>query len=178
MFDAPPVKFLAGNMESTGMYNPKTETNDFCCVAIWSSGGKRMRYTRLKDTTLRMPPLAADQQFRVGHDAKRIFYIGELDGVKQLCIIYLKDLSHKYIKLGKHASQIDTLQDASLFKHYLCYRLTEKVEKKIRNKKCQKLIKNFYVFDLKKQEIVWELPDCENILFVGKNAQKLDMVAY
>ena len=90
----------------------------------------------------------------------------------------MKDLSHKYIKLGKHANQINTLQDASLFKHYLCYRLTEKIEKKIRNKKCQKEIKNFFVFDLKKQEIVWELPDCENILFSGKNAQELDMVAY
>ena len=109
MFEGPPVKFLAGPMESTGMFNPKTNTNDFCCVAIWSTGGKRMRYTRLKDTTLRMPPLSGDQQFRIGHDAKRIFYIGELDGEKQLCIIYLKDLSHKYIKLGKHASQIDTL---------------------------------------------------------------------
>ena len=114
----------------------------------------------------------------MGHDAKRIYYIGELDGEKTLCIIYLKDLSHKYIKLGKHANKIETLEDSSLFKHYLCYRLTEKVEKKIRNRKCQKLIKNFYVFDFKKQEIVWELPDCEDILFVGKNAAKLPMVEF
>lgn len=61
MFDkVQPVKFLGGKFESLGQHNHKLETNDYCCISIWSTGGKLMRYTRLKDTTLRVPPLEAD----------------------------------------------------------------------------------------------------------------------
>ena len=75
-----------------------------------------MRYTRLKDTTLRVPPLPTDCKFRVGHDAKRLYYIGILNGKKKLVVIWLKDLSHSWVDLGPHADQIMTLEDSSLFR--------------------------------------------------------------
>jgi len=59
-----------------------------------------MRYTRLKDTTLRVPPLANDCKFRIGHDAKRLYYIGDLEGKRKLVIIYLKDLSHEFVDIN------------------------------------------------------------------------------
>ena len=68
--------------------------------------------------------------FRVGHDAKRLYYIGELDGKKKLVIVWLKDLSHIFLDLGEHADLITSLDDSSLFRNYLCY----KVEKRIENK--------------------------------------------
>ena len=61
MFDKnPPVKFAAGPFEVLGQHNHHLETNDYCCISIWSTGGSLCRYNRLKDTTLRVPPLAND----------------------------------------------------------------------------------------------------------------------
>ena len=59
-----------------------------------------MRYTRLKDTIMRIPPVANDCMFRVGHDAKRVYYLGEEKGKKKLVVIWLKDLSHYFFDLG------------------------------------------------------------------------------
>ena len=75
-----------------------------------------------------MPPLPCDDQFRVGHDAKRLYYIGKLDGVKKLVIVFLKDLTHQFLDLGPDAKLIDNLKDSSLFQNYLCYQIREKVE--------------------------------------------------
>lgn len=59
-----------------------------------------------------------------------MYYIGELNGKKKLVIIWLKDLSHSFVDLGPHADQIMTLEDSSLFRNYLCYRVEERIETK------------------------------------------------
>lgn len=74
--DTKPVKFEAGKFDVLGQHNTELETNDYCCITLWSSCNRLMRYTRLKDVTLRVPPLKDSQKFHIGHDAKRLYYIG------------------------------------------------------------------------------------------------------
>ena len=174
----PPVKFAAGPFEVLGQHNHKLETNDYCCISIWSTGGPQMRYTRLKDTTLRVPPITNDCKFRVGHDAKRLYYIGELDGKKKLVVIWLKDLSHTWLDLGPHADQITTLEDSSLFRNYLCYRVEQRIETKQKTRLFYHIQKNFHVLNIKTGEVVWDLPDCENVFFAGQLASKLKSVEF
>jgi len=116
-----PIKFSAGRFPVQGQTNKKLGTNDYCCISIWSAGGHNMRYSRLKNTIVRIPPIANDQCFRVGHDAKRLYYIGEEDGKKTLVLIWLKDLSHKFITLKQSCQHIQTLEHSSLFRDYLCF---------------------------------------------------------
>ena len=52
--------FAAAKFDVQGMSNTKLGTEDYCCVSLWSTGGKLQRYVRLKDTTLRIPPLSTD----------------------------------------------------------------------------------------------------------------------
>lgn len=54
---ANPVKFVASQFNALGEDNDELGTNDSCCISIWSSTGPTMRFVRLKDTTLRVPPL-------------------------------------------------------------------------------------------------------------------------
>lgn len=172
------VKFEAARFEKQGMYNSRLHTNDYCCIAIWSAGGSHQRYIRLKDTTLRVPPLESDQKFRVGHDAKRLFYVGKQDGVNKLVIIYLKDLTHEFIDLGADADRITTFEGASLFKNYICYPIESKNEVRAQGKTLWRWTKNFRVFDYREANLVWELDDCEYVLFCGMKASELKTVKF
>lgn len=134
-----------------------------------------MRYKRLKDTILRIPPLKTDMKFRVSHDAKRIYYIGLDSGIKKLVVVYLKDLSHKFIELGKHANEIETFEDSSLYRNYICYALKKRQEEKINKKLWYREVKDFYVLDYKSGEVVWEIPRSEKVFFNGKEASKITM---
>ena len=126
-----------------------------------------MRYTRLKNSIISIPPIEADQMFRVDHDAKRLYYIGEEDGVKKLVIVWLKDLSHRSITLGEYGTKIKTLEHSSLLRNYLCFQIEEREEKMISNILFYSMKRNFFVIDIKTQELVWELPDCEKVFFKG-----------
>jgi hypothetical protein len=66
--------------------------------------------------------------FRVGHDAKRLYYIGALNGKNKLVIVWLHDLSHEFLDLGPDADKIESLEDSSLFKDFLCYAIKRRVE--------------------------------------------------
>ena len=176
--DKKPIKYGAAKFEVQGQHNKELETNDYCCIALWSAGGKYMRYTRLKDTTMRVPPLANDLRFRVGHDCKRLYYIGMLEGKKKLVVVYLKDFSHIWYDLGDDAD-IETLEDSSLFKNFLCYKKNRKVDLgKTGGKLFHRFTKDFYVLDIKTQKIVWELPDCEQVFFKGKDAIDMPTLTY
>ena len=144
-----PIKFAAGKFEVQGQHNPKLGTNDYCCISLWSAGGSLMRYTRLKNSIIRVPPIDGDQMFRVGHDAKRLYYIGVEDGVKKLVIVWLKDLSHKFITLGETGQKIETLEHSSLFHNYLCFQVAEREEKKVKTRLFYRMKKNFFVIDIK-----------------------------
>ena len=144
-----PIKFAAGKFEVQGQHNPKLGTNDYCCISLWSAGGSLMRYTRLKNSIIRVPPIDGDQMFRVGHDAKRLYYIGVEDGVKKLVIVWLKDLSHRFISLGETGQKIETLEHSSLFRNYLCFQVAEREEKKVKTRLFYRMKKNFFVIDIK-----------------------------
>lgn len=150
MFKGKSIKFTASPFDKLGQHNEKLGTNDYCCISLWSSGGKQQRYTRLKDTTLRVPPTGNNRKFRVGHDAKRLYYLGEMDGVKKLVLIYLKDLTHEFLDLGTDAAKIVSLEGSSLFKDYICYAIKEKQED-VKNigKKMWRYTKNFTVFNFR-----------------------------
>ena len=150
MFKGNSIKFTASPFDKLGQHNEKLGTNDYCCISLWSSGGKQQRYTRLKDTTLRVPPSGNNRKFRVGHDAKRLYYLGELNGVKKLVLIYLKDLTHEFLDLGTDAAKIVSLEGSSLFKDYICYAIKEKQED-VKNigKKMWRYTKNFTVFNFR-----------------------------
>ena len=116
-----------------------------------------MRYKRLKDQQIQIPPLKNDQKFRLSHDAKRIYYIGEEGGKKKLVVVWLSSLSYKFLDLGEHADKIESFQDSSLFDHYLCYVIKKEKIEKINNIAYSKLVKDYFVIDLKssKKEIIW-----------------------
>ena len=137
-----------------------------------------MRYTRLKNSIISIPPIEADQMFRVDHDAKRLYYIGEEDGVKKLVIVWLKDLSHRSITLGEYGTKIKTLEHSSLLRNYLCFQIEEREEKMISNILFYSMKRNFFVIDIKTQELVWELPDCEKVFFKGADVRKLGTVDF
>jgi len=41
-----------------------------------------------------------------------------------------------------------------------------------------RLQKNFFVLDLKKQKVVWEIPASERVFFLGKDAALLDEIVF
>jgi len=93
----------------------------------------------------------------VGHDAKRLYYIGKLDGRAKLVIIYLKDLSHEFLDLGPDAEKIETFEGSSLFKNYICYAMKRKIEIKSQGKTHWRWTQDFHVVDFRKTEKVWSL---------------------
>ena len=92
--------------------------------------------------------------------------------------MWLKDLSHIFLDLGKHADQITTLEDSSLFRNYLCYRVEERVETKQKTRLFYHMQKNFHVLNIKTGEVVWDLPNCEKIFFAGQLASDLKSVEF
>ena len=72
-----PIKFAAGQFDKQGQQNLKLGTNDFCVISIWSTGGMLMRFTRLKSSIIKIPPLENDAHFRLSHNAQQLYYIGK-----------------------------------------------------------------------------------------------------
>ena len=176
--DCKPTKFVAGKFAKLGEFNPQFGTYDYCVITIWSAGDKLQRYKRLKDTILRVAPLESDQCFRVSHDAKSIYYMGQQDDKKKLVIVWLKDLTHNIVDLGAEAAKIETLEDSSLFKHYLCYATKRKVVIPEKTRDLWHYTKDFHVIDLIRQHVVWTLNDCEKLFFVGREASKMPSLTF
>ena len=139
-----------------------------------------MRYKRLKDQQIHIPPLKNDQKFRLSHDAKRVYYLGEEKGKRKLVIVWLSSLSYKFVDLGEQADKIESFQDSSLFDRYLCYVIKREKKEKINNVEYYKLVKDYFVIDLEtpKKKIIWELPECEAVFFKGVNASGIEMIEY
>ena len=166
MFRDKPIHFMAGNLEMEAHQNAELDTKEYCCISIWSSGGRLMRFIRLKDTTIPAPPLAKDQTFRIAHDAKRLYYLGMHQGVKKLVVVWLKDLSYQFFDLAGD-QDIETFEDSSLIRNFICYRKDKHIETK--QKGLYRIEKDFFVLDIKKQEVVWKMPNSEKFFFSGKD---------
>jgi len=74
-------------------------------------------------------------------------------------------LTHEFIDLGPDANKIISLEGSSLFGDYICYAIREKIEVSGQGRKMWRYTKNFSVLNIRTQEKVWELPDCESVLF-------------
>ena len=143
--DAKPEYLAADPIPIPGHYNVETDTTDACCISIWSTD--LMRFTRLKTVSMRVPPLADDPVFRIAHDAKRLYYIGMMDGKKVLAVVWLDDLSFNFLPFGAK-NDIETLEDSSLFFNYLCYKKTKRVPTKVKG--LFRKEKDFIVLDMDK----------------------------
>ena len=38
--------------------------------------------------------------------------------------------------------------------------------------------KNFYVYDLKQQRVIWDIPKAERVFFVGKNSTRMQELTF
>lgn len=119
--DKKPIRLEGKLLKPAGEPNPALGTRDYALVTIWSTSGTSMRFVRLKEAVVRIPPLAVDQRFRVGHSAKSIYYAGSVSGEKKLVVVFLEDLSHTVFDLKDGAATLETLEDSSLVQHYLCF---------------------------------------------------------
>ena len=110
MYKKKPTKLVAKQTKVEGEDNLKLQTTESCNISIWSSADALMRYRRLKNTIIPVPCLTTDQRFRISHDAKRLFYLGIVQGVKKLVVVYIKDLSYIVYDLGAKSGDIVTLE--------------------------------------------------------------------
>ena len=62
-----PIKFAAGDAEAIGNLNKKMNVNEYICFSLWRNGGSDLRYSRLRDTIIDIPPVQNDQHFRTSH---------------------------------------------------------------------------------------------------------------
>ena len=169
-----PIKFASGSAEAIGNLNKNLNVYEYICFSIWRNGGNDLRYCRLKDAVIPIPPVATDRRFYTSHSCKTVYYLGEeiaKDGSKKsiLVVISLKDLSFKTYDLTKTKEQLTSLQNSALIMKDTA--LSFQHVKMIAGKKVRKEVSCFSVFDLEKQQITWTLENVERLFF---NADELD----
>ena len=72
-----PVKFSASPSKARGNLNKNLNVYEYVCFSIWRTGGKDLRYSRLKDTVVPIAPVKGETRFRTSHSAKSVYYLGE-----------------------------------------------------------------------------------------------------
>ena len=72
-----PIKFIPVGEKPIGNINKNLNVHEYVCFSIWRNGGNDIRYCRLKDTVIPIPPLATDLRFRTSHSCKSVYYLGE-----------------------------------------------------------------------------------------------------
>ena len=71
------VKFEARSSEPIGVHNKTLDVDEYVCFSIFRTRELKLRYCRIKDTIIPIPPLSTDQKFRASHSRKSVYYIGE-----------------------------------------------------------------------------------------------------
>ena len=124
------MKFASGNADAIGNWNKSLNVYEYVCFSIWRNGGADLRYARLKDTVIPIPPVSSDTRFRTSHSAKSVYYLGvEIVNEKEklvLVVISLKNLSYKTYDLSQTGEDLKNLRDSSLIMNdtALCYKRT------------------------------------------------------
>jgi hypothetical protein len=147
--------------------------NEYVCFSIWRNGGADLRYSRLKDTVIAIPPLQTDMKFYTSHSSDSVYYIGtQKDGEDLktvLVVIYLKNLEHKVYDLSKLRSKLDAsypikdLEDSSLIMNDTHFVI--KSFKTVQGKHHAKEQKYFVVYNLEEDKEIWTINDCEKVFF-------------
>lgn len=150
-----PVKFASGSAEAIGNLNKTLNVYEYVCFSIWRNGGNDIRYCRLRDAVIPIPPVSTDLRFRTSHSCKSVYYLGEefaADGSKKsiLVVISLLDLSYRTFDLTKTGETLTHLRNSSLIMKdsALCFQHTKTVPSK--KQKHLKEVSCFSVFDLEK----------------------------
>ena len=113
-----PIKFTPRPEEPIGSINHALGVHEYVCFSIWRNGGKDIRYCRLKDTVIPIPPVSTDLRFRTSHSCKSVYYLGEeINGDSRklvLVVISIQDLSYKTYDLTKTHEDLHNLDNSSL----------------------------------------------------------------
>ena len=165
-----PTKFNTEEDKPIGNLNSNLNVHEYVCFSIWRNGGNDIRYCRLKDTVIPIPPLSTDLRFRTSHSCKSVYYLGEQFTERDkrnlvLVVISLKDLSYKTYDLTKTNVDLKNLQNSSLITKdtALCFQHMDLVTGKAKTH--TKEISCFSVFDLEQQKIIWSLDRVERLYF-------------
>ena len=94
-----PVKYAPGRFELQGEHNPTLNTNDYVCISLWEIQPKTMRFSRVRDVIIQVPPITTDQRFYMSHSCKSIYWLGYKNKVKHLVEVHLKNLDHTFHEL-------------------------------------------------------------------------------
>ena len=71
-----PIKFASGTAEAIGNVNKSLNVYEYVGFSIWRNGGADLRYSRLKDTVIPIPPISTDLRFRTSHSCQSVYYLG------------------------------------------------------------------------------------------------------
>ena len=149
------IKYQSGSAKSIGNLNKTLNVYEYVCFSIWRNGGNDIRYCRLRDTVIPIPPVSTDLRFRTSHSCKSVYYLGEEiaeDESKKsiLVVISLTDLSYKTYDLTKTGETLTHLRNSSLIMSdtALCFQHTKVAANKKHTHMSEKSC--FSVFDLEK----------------------------
>jgi hypothetical protein len=171
--DVEPVHFASSEKKAIGVLNEDLNVKEYICLSIWRNGGANLRYSRLKNSIIPIPPVKTDRRFHTSHSASSIYYLGreivvtgeagKLKVKPLLVVVSLKDLKFKQYELEKcrqiwEAERLYNLTNSSLVcgDSKLCF-TNEKEEKR-----------NFYVLNLRDFKIEFTYTDCERVFFTGQ----------
>ena len=170
-----PVKYAPGRFELQGEHNPTLNTNDYVCISLWEIQPKTMRFSRVRDVIIQVPPITTDQRFYMSHSCKSIYWLGYKNKVKHLVEVHLKNLDHTFHEL-KGAEHVQSCKDTSLVKNHFSFPYSVLNDEK--SGSLGKYMRKFDVYDLTKQEIVWSIPNCQSLFFRGVDSSELDPIKF
>ena len=71
------VEFDTKAEEPQGVLNRALNVYEYVCFSIFRTRELKLRYCRLKDTIIPIPPVSTDRKFRASHSRKSVYYLGE-----------------------------------------------------------------------------------------------------
>ena len=162
-----PIRFTSEEEQPTGCSNTSLNVHEYVCFSLWRNGGNDVRYCRLKDTIIPIPPVSTDQRFYSSHSCMSVYYLGQetLDSSKKpvLVVISLRDFSYKTYDLSGANYDFKHLRNSSLIMNDKA--LSFQHIQNVRGSSNVKQISCYSVLDLEKKEIVWRLDNVERVFF-------------
>ena len=71
------VEFDTKAEEPQGVLNRTLNVYEYVCFSIFRTRELKLRYCRIKDTIIPIPPVSTDRKFRASHSRKSVYYLGE-----------------------------------------------------------------------------------------------------
>ena len=71
-----PIRFTSEEEQPTGSANTSLNVHEYVCFSLWRNGGNDVRYCRLKDAIIPIPPVSTDHRFYSSHSCMSVYYLG------------------------------------------------------------------------------------------------------